>query len=170
SVRNRPSVFRVVNLAITRLKVCFIRRPALGRHLNQHPARAYRDRPKLRSHVRRRPAAECAHVVRRQLGIAHQHVNRRERYPKLLGNLLRKRRAHILANFNFAGEYSYLTVLVDMQPGIEALRYLMLMVTRAARFLSNYAPCDRSDEQSSTQQFKKIAPIQIKRMPQSRDL
>src|SRR5581483_7082460 len=82
----------------------------------------------------------------------------------------RQRRAHILANFDFAGEHRYPAVLVDMQPGIETLGYLMLMVSRAARFLSDHPPRRDADEQSSTQQFKEVSPIQIKRMPQSRDL
>jgi hypothetical protein len=93
--------------------------PLRARQLLQQLARDGRGLPQLRRHVRRRAAAERAHVEGREVGVAHDEADRRERRVKLLRDGLRQRRARVLAELDLAGEDGDGPVLRDVEPGGE---------------------------------------------------
>jgi hypothetical protein len=98
--------------------------------------RRSRAAAKLRRHGGSGAAAECAHVERSELRIAHDHAHGFERDAEFIGNTLRERCADVLPDFNFSGEGGDAAVFADVQPGGDFLGQLVGMtLPRAARSL-----------------------------------
>src|SRR5690606_1959893 len=74
-----------------------------------------------RAHVWDRPATECAHIVRSEGGVAHNHLDGFERNRQLFRDNLRERRTNILTNLHLSGVYRYVVILAHMNPRMNAV-------------------------------------------------
>ena len=115
----------------------------------------------LRRHARRAHAAEGAHVVRRQVGVAHYHADGGDRAAQLIGHRLRQRRTDILPHFHFAGVDGNVAALVDVQPGTQNLwRFRASPLATASRLLERVgARHGECDQDSAAQQSQEFPPI-----------
>jgi hypothetical protein len=92
-------------------------------------------RREARSHLRRGHAAERAHIVRGQLRVGHDELDRGSGRAQFLGDRLGERSADVLADFSLACEYSDDAVLPDVQPGVDVGRGLATTAAVGAGFL-----------------------------------
>ena len=88
--------------------------PLLGREVEQKLARGGPGLAQLRSHVGRGAAAEGAHVVRGERGVAHDQADAGDGRAKLFRDGLRERCADALSHLDLAGEDRDGAGLVDV--------------------------------------------------------
>ena len=96
-----------------------IRLEMIRRQIQQRFTGGGADLVQSRRHLRRRLAAESAHVEGRQLRVRHDHFDGGHGGAQFFGNGLRERGADVLADFRFAGKDRHRAVLAHMQPGVD---------------------------------------------------
>ena len=139
-----------------------INAPLSGRQIQQELARRHRDSPQLQRHNRRRVAPEGPGIIGGQVGIAHDHRDRRKRNLQLLGDNLSQRRADILTHLDLAGENGYSTVGADVQPRADVARCLPAAPPSAATgFLQSGGVFeDQGDRQTSAEYAEEVTAIE----------
>ena len=133
--------------------------PPLGGETNQYLARRRRGSVQLRRHGGRGEAAERAHVVRGEIGIAHDEANRGKRRAKLLGHSLGERSPGVLADFDFAGVDGDRAILRDVKPGIDRLRPVATVQTApGAGFLGGSS---QNHQEAAAQRSEKSSAVEL---------
>ena len=74
-IADRAAAGALGNFSIGRHQLARVHIPPLRGEFHQHVARRSRHSPEMRTHLRRRAAPERAHIQRRQLRVAHDHVD-----------------------------------------------------------------------------------------------
>src|SRR6202171_6542432 len=131
-------------------------------------ARCCRCLAQLRRHRRRRKAPERTSVERRKFGVAHDHMNHRQRNMQLIGDGLRQRSANVLAHLDLAGENRDAAIFVDVNPGADIVRYSFISSAasgfsrRSLPLLGQRATEWNDEDDSSAEGLDKVAAIEMK--------
>ena len=157
-------LFRISNLAIDRDQVLRIGFPFAGGERDQRVARGGRHLPQLKIHGWSGAAPKCAHVERRELGVAHDEFNIPGRHVEFFGYSLGERGANVLADLDFAGIDGDSAVFADVQPGFDFLgkRIAAASSGSPAGFLRHRCIFrHREDHDASSEEAEELAAIEI---------
>ncbi len=152
---------RIAHLAVRQLERRRIDRPPLRRTGQQYRPRRGGRPPQLRSHLRRRAAAECAGIVRHAVGVAHHQRDRRRRHAQLLRDRLRQRRADVLTDLDLTREDRDGAVLRDVQPRGDRVGGLLRRLVLPLPGPGQASPCDDQHDDPRAHRFHEAAPCQL---------
>src|SRR5512140_2694623 len=129
---------RVGDSAIMRHQRTSIGLPALGCHVEERLPGRDRYLAELRSHLRSRPAPECAQIKRGEIRVPHDHGDGVRLSTQLFSHLLGQRGADVLAHLYLAGKDCNLSISADVQPGSNVM-WDLFTTPAATGFLRNHA-------------------------------
>ena len=114
-----------------------------------------------RTHLRRGLAAEGAHVVGSEVSVAHDHGDGVEGDHELVGDLLGKRGADILADLDLAGEDGDAVVGGDVDPGGDVVGHLLAATAEAAAAgLLSGRLAGEADQQAAAEELEEGAAVE----------
>ena len=137
--------------------------PARSSQIDQHLARRGCGARQLRGHGRCGPRPERSLIERREVRVGHHERDRVERRAQLVGDDLRKRRARVLTNLDFAGVSGDPSICADVDPRCEIARSRSILAG-PARFLRLRIRHRRHDEQAAShrrEDAQEVAPIDL---------
>src|SRR6267142_5405225 len=125
----------ILKAGIDDSQIAWLKFQLLRCHGNQHFTRSRRCLAKLRRHCRRGATAKRSHIKRNKLGIAHYDANRSHRDVQFLGDRLSQRCPDVLPEFNFSGEGSDDAFFINVDPGADIVRQIVVGSAPASFFL-----------------------------------
>src|SRR5205814_9438139 len=111
--------------------------PAFRGHIDQQETSARRYRTQPGTHGWRGAAAESAPIERRQMSVSHHELNRRQRDPEFLCDLLTERSTDVLPHLDLARINRHPAICGNVNPGSNGVRqfFFRMRIRDLSRFL-----------------------------------